>query len=564
MGTQERSLTRMPRRVTRGDRWSEVGPRRHEFLEHPAGHERKCEGSDRPPGHGAAGDELAECDRDGKREPPRAGDEVPDGHPSPIVFAAEAAASTHGIGDVSGLAHRPDQRECRSHDDGRSLIQREADRCQWRTDDHAHRSCAEREAGPNPRTHDRRRQVDEGAEDGQRDGAEQGEPRMRRAKSRPGRDHRLQARGDHAAEDDAGRQLRQGREVGHRHDRVSSGKRAARGRDRLPRGESKPDDHRNGADDGPARHGDGHAEHSGSRTHGDQHESRDALRRRLRPSPGQSDREVRHEDADCGRRRASQREVQRGPARSTLHYSHRRRHDGGPHERPGCGETERQDVALCQSLPTSRLGGAPTGRHRSDLDQWPPSIASPPSPAWNRPRAPFPTKLKAWVTIGYRPSSSNRISMIAPWAGERSTACAPQLPSFPSLRWTPSLMTWWKIVPTTWKLESTLGPALRTKTRTVSPTGTSIGWSAYWLATPFQTTKSGAGALAEAFSRSIVAPCWPRYHSFCTSANSWSTSGSPSAGSTMIIPNMPFAMCMRAGLVPQWYMYTPAYLASNS
>ena len=31
-----------------------------------------------------------------------------------------------------------------------------------------------------------------------------------------------------------------------------------------------------------------------------------------------------------------------------------------------------------------------------------------PSPAWSRPRAPRPTKLKAWVTIGYRPSSARR------------------------------------------------------------------------------------------------------------------------------------------------------------
>ena len=46
---------------------------------------------------------------------------------------------------------------------------------------------------------------------------------------------------------------------------------------------------------------------------------------------------------------------------------------------------------------------------------------------------------------------------------------------------------------------------------------------------------------------SIVCCCAPRYHSLWTSANSWSTGGRPSAGSTMIIPNMPLAMCISAG-----------------
>ena len=66
----------------------------------------------------------------------------------------------------------------------------------------------------------------------------------------------------------------------------------------------------------------------------------------------------------------------------------------------GHAETERQDVALGQSRGGGRPGGGSAGRHRLDVDQCPPSIASPPSPAWKRPRAPLPTKLKAWVTIG--------------------------------------------------------------------------------------------------------------------------------------------------------------------
>ena len=92
------------------------------------------------------------------------------------------------------------------------------------------------------------------------------------------------------------------------------------------------------------------------------------------------------------------------------------------------------------------------------------------------------------------------------------------------------------------------------KTRTSSPTGTSIGWSAYWLAMPFQTTASGAGAAADASSRLMKPACSTMYHSFWTSANSCSTGSSPPSGSTMIIPNMPLAMWCRAGVVPQWYM----------
>ena len=37
-----------------------------------------------------------------------------------------------------------------------------------------------------------------------------------------------------------------------------------------------------------------------------------------------------------------------------------------------------------------------------------------PSPAWSSPRAPRPGKLKAWVTMGYSPSSIVRSSMTAP------------------------------------------------------------------------------------------------------------------------------------------------------
>src|SRR5687768_18168618 len=52
-------------------------------------------------------------------------------------------------------------------------------------------------------------------------------------------------------------------------------------------------------------------------------------------------------------------------------------------------------------------------------------------------------------------------------------------------------------------------------------------------------------------------PSPERYHSLATSTYSLSTAGSGVAGSTTIAPYMPFAMCARTGLVPQWYMKTP-------
>ena len=48
-----------------------------------------------------------------------------------------------------------------------------------------------------------------------------------------------------------------------------------------------------------------------------------------------------------------------------------------------------------------------------------------------------------------------------------------------------------------------------------------------------------------------------RYHSLATSTYERSAFGSGVAGSTTIAPYMPLAMCIRTGLVPQWYMNTP-------
>jgi dipeptidyl aminopeptidase/acylaminoacyl peptidase len=47
-------------------------------------------------------------------------------------------------------------------------------------------------------------------------------------------------------------------------------------------------------------------------------------------------------------------------------------------------------------------------------------------------------------------------------------------------------------------------------------------------------------------------------HSLWTIASSLSTAARPPFGSTMTIPNMPFAMWCSVGAVPQWYIHTPA------
>ena len=137
-------------------------------------------------------------------------------------------------------------------------------------------------------------------------------------------------------------------------------------------------------------------------------------------------------------------------------------------------------------------------------------------------------------------------------------ACEPHDPSLPFLRKTPSFSTESKIVPTMWNELSIFGPASRTKIRTRWPVPTLSGASLYWLATPLNTTKSGAGAPTDAFSRLVMSPCGPRYHSLWTRANSLSTLGRPAFGSTMTMPYIPLAMWCRAGAVPQWYIHTPA------
>ena len=99
-----------------------------------------------------------------------------------------------------------------------------------------------------------------------------------------------------------------------------------------------------------------------------------------------------------------------------------------------------------------------------------------------------------------------------------------------------------KIVPTMWNDESMFGPASSRKIRTRSPVPILIGLSRYWLATPLNITKSGAGLPLAALARLVGSPCGPRYHSDWTIANSLSTFGRPAAGSTITIPYMPLAM----------------------
>ena len=52
----------------------------------------------------------------------------------------------------------------------------------------------------------------------------------------------------------------------------------------------------------------------------------------------------------------------------------------------------------------------------------------------------------------------------------------------------------------------------------------------------------------------LSSPGLERYHSLETSTYSRSACGSGVVGSTTIAPYIPFAMCIRTGFVPQWYM----------
>ena len=103
-----------------------------------------------------------------------------------------------------------------------------------------------------------------------------------------------------------------------------------------------------------------------------------------------------------------------------------------------------------------------------------------------------------------------------------------------------------------------LGPASTTQKRTVSPGLAVSGCVLYCAAYPFQVTQSGVICVAFVTSRpaAVFSPAAFRYHSLETSTYCLSTAGML-LGSTMIAPYMPFAMCMNAGAVPQWYMKTP-------
>src|SRR5262249_49367239 len=57
-------------------------------------------------------------------------------------------------------------------------------------------------------------------------------------------------------------------------------------------------------------------------------------------------------------------------------------------------------------------------------------------------------------------------------------------------------------------------------------------------------------------------PAALRYHSLDTSTYCF-CAGGMFFGSTTIAPYIPFAMCMNAGAVPQWYMKTPGTEATK-
>src|SRR4029079_17955193 len=86
----------------------------------------------------------------------------------------------------------------------------------------------------------------------------------------------------------------------------------------------------------------------------------------------------------------------------------------------------------------------------------------------------------------------------------------------------------------------------------------------YCAAYPLKVTQSGVicSALVTSRPAGLAVPGELRYHSletrtYCRCA------GGMFFGSTTIAPYIPLAMCMNAGAVPQWYMYTPGAEATK-
>ena len=129
----------------------------------------------------------------------------------------------------------------------------------------------------------------------------------------------------------------------------------------------------------------------------------------------------------------------------------------------------------------------------------------------------------------------------------------------PASRRTPSLVTVSKIVPTTWNELSIVRPGVEDEDPDALA-GPDLERGVLVLVGDAveddEVGRRGRGRSPS--SRSAGSPCGPRYHSLWTSANSLSTWGRPSFGSTMTMPYMPLAMWWSAGAVPQWYIQTPA------
>ena len=119
-------------------------------------------------------------------------------------------------------------------------------------------------------------------------------------------------------------------------------------------------------------------------------------------------------------------------------------------------------------------------------------------------------------------------------------------------------MTVLKIVPTMWNELSMFGPGVEHEDPDALAGADLDRVVLVLVGDAVEDHEVGAGAPADAFVRSTGWPCGPRYHSLWTSANSLSTLGRPSFGSTMTMPYMPLAMWCSAGAVPQWYIHTPA------
>ena len=380
-------------------RRGEVRPRADQLLDEPAADHRDREDADRPPGRLVA-DDAGEGHGHRGREPGRPGEEVADRHPTPVVLRGEPAAARRGVEDVADLADRSGERDGHPADNCRGRGEREAGGGERRSDEHAGDAEDEPRGGPDPCAQHGRGEVHERGEDRERHGAEQPDPGVRGAHPGPGLEHRPIADGGEAAERDPGGELDERGAVGERHDRMAARERVAQRRQRLDRDEHEPGEHGDRADAGQPAADDGDAGHDGGGAERQQEQRRRALERAARLRAGERDREMRHERADGDRGGAGEGEVDGGPRRAVAQDRGDGGHDGAGEQQPGRTETERQHVALGPAGACGPGGGGTAARHRCDLDQCPPSIGTPPSPALNRPRAPRPTKLKAWVTIG--------------------------------------------------------------------------------------------------------------------------------------------------------------------